>query len=94
MSIALAYRNGAPVVAPVLILTEFLPSMPDVIDPVLAQLDRAEFEAILVPNLFFDLMPETEFRRRFSARYKIAEVVGADTPMGMVTPVVVLRRSE
>lgn len=94
MSIALAYRNGAPVVAPALILAEFLPAMPDVTAPVLAQLDRAEFETILVPNAFRDLLPEDEFRPRFNAHYRMVEIVGMGVPMGTFTPVTVLRRSE
>jgi hypothetical protein len=94
MGIAFAYRNGAPVVAPVLIVSEFLAVMPEVIAPVLAQLDRAEFATILVPALFFELLPESEFRPRFTAHYRIAEVVGADAMMGTFTPVVVLERAE
>ena len=94
MGIALAYRNGAPVVAPALILAEFLPVMPDVIEPVLAQLDRAEFQTILVPNAFRDLLPEAEFRPRFNAHYRKVEVIGAGVPMGTLTPVTVLRRAE
>lgn len=96
MGISLAYRNGASVVAPALILTEFRPVMPEVIQPILARLDRAEFETILLPNsaTFFRLLPEAEFRPRFNAHYRIAEVVGADALMGTITPVTVLRRSE
>ena len=96
MGISLAYRNGAPVVAPALLLAEFLPVMPEVVQPILARLDRAEFETILLPNRasFFSLLPEAEFRPRFNAHYRVAEVVGADALMGAITPVTVLRRSE
>ena len=96
MGISLAYRNHAPVVAPALILAEFLPAMPEVVQPVLARLDRAEFETILLPNpaTFVALLPEAEFRPRFNAHYRIAEVVGEGALMGAITPVTVLRRSE
>ena len=96
MGISLAYRNGAPVIAPALILAEFLPAMPEVVEPVLARLERAEFETIVLPNpaSFFSLLPEAKFRPRLDAHYRIAEVVGTDTPMGALTPFVVMRRVE
>ena len=92
MGISLAYRNGAPVVAPALILAEFLPVTPAVLAPLLARLDRAEFERILVPALLFDLLPEGELEPRFRAHYRPTEVVGGETQMGIITPVVVLER--
>jgi hypothetical protein len=94
MGIALAYRNGAPVVAPALILAEFLPVTPEVVDPVLERLDRAEFQRILVPAALFELLPESEFEPRLRAHYRPAEVVGGQTLMGMITPVTVLERKD
>jgi len=96
MGISLAYRNGAPVVAPALILAEFLPVMPEVIEPILARLDRAEFQTILLPNRgsFFSLLPDSEFEPRFRAHYRPVEVVGGETLMGTITPVTVLERKD
>jgi len=94
MGIALAYRNGAPVVAPALILAEFLPVYPEVVTPVLERLDRAEFQRILVPALLFDLLPASEFEPRFRAHYRPVEVVGGETLMGTITPVTVLERKD
>ncbi|HZM00968.1 MAG TPA: hypothetical protein VFD43_12030, partial [Planctomycetota bacterium] len=91
--IAFAYRNGAEVIAPVLVLYDFREVHPEIFDRILARVEAEEFETILVPAQFMDATPADRFRAAFREHYRVAEVVGADALMGTFTPVIVLRRA-
>jgi len=92
--IAFAYRNGAQVIAPVLVLYDFREVHPEIFDRILARVEAGEFRTILVPAQFADATPAERFRAAFRRHYRVAEVVGENALMGTFTPVMVLRRRD
>lgn len=92
--IAFAYRNGRPVEAPALVLEEFLKSVPEVVDPLLARLDAGYYERLLIPHTFFGMLPEAVFRPRIMARYRPEAVIGEDVRWGVFTPLTVMVRRD
>jgi hypothetical protein len=90
-NIALAYGNGLPVVTPAGILKEY-DFDPAVFRPILAQLDAAAFETILLPDGFYDLLPEEAFAPLLAARYRPVEIIGTSPAAPAFPAVTVLER--
>ena len=93
-AVAFAWRNGVPVEAPSLLLSEFSATEPAVTGEVLAKIDAAAFDTILLPPTFYRMLPEAVFGPRLAAHYDPVEVIGVGTDWGLLTPVTVLRRRE
>jgi hypothetical protein len=92
--IAFAWRNGRPVDAPALVLEEFMKSVPQVVEPLLARIDAGYYERLLLPHGFSGMLPEAVFRPRILARYRPERVLGEDVRWGVMTPLTVMVRRD